>query len=281
MLEMNERETPKCSASSVARLYLESTHIENLLMSELSKRKTGESIEGVTILMHDSPMENKTFEIRRARLQKWMDDHHMTQVDVANRTGKTRSYVSLVLSAGKSFGEKTARHFEKSLYMPPLWLDGGDDVGLSAVTVWDRPEDLPEGVYALVPRVAIHLSAGNGIIAEEEGNLPPLAFRQDWLTRKNITSKSNLRTCAVRGDSMESYLQDGDTVLIDVGQKSIRDNDIYAIEHSGEIRIKRLSKTFNGGLIISSDNPRYKDEVLSPADSELLNIIGLMVWRGG
>lgn len=205
----------------------------------------------------------------------------MTQVDVAAKTGKTRSYVSLILSAGKSFGEKTARHFEKALYMPTLWLDGSDEPGLSAVTVWDKPEDLPVGVHALVPRVSIRLSAGNGIVAEEEGDLPPLAFRQDWLTKKSITSKNNLRTCEVSGDSMESYLQDGDTVLIDIGQKQIRDNSIYAIEHSGEIRIKRLSRTFNGGVIISSDNPRYKDEVLSPSDSEMLNIIGLMVWRGG
>lgn len=231
--------------------------------------------------MHDSRMENKTFERRRERLQKWMDDHGLTQVDVAARAGKTRSYVSLVLSAGKSFGEKTARHFEKSLFMPQMWLDGTEESGLSAVAVWDKPEDLPAGVYALVPRVAIHLSAGNGIVAEEERSLPPLAFRQDWLTRKNITSKNNLRICTVKGDSMESYLQDGDTVLIDTGQKTIRDNDVYAIEHSGEIRIKRLARTFNGGVVISSDNPRYKDENLSPADSEMLNVIGMMVWRGG
>lgn len=69
-------------------------------------------------------MENISFETRRTRLAKWMADRHLTQVDVATRSGKTRSYVSLLLSAGKSFGEKSARHIEKSLDMPTLWLDG-------------------------------------------------------------------------------------------------------------------------------------------------------------
>lgn len=54
-------------------------------------------------------MENKLFAVRRRQLQKWMDDRELTQVDVANRSGKTRSYISLILGAGKSFGEKTAR----------------------------------------------------------------------------------------------------------------------------------------------------------------------------
>ena len=51
-------------------------------------------------------MENKLFAVRRRQLQKWMDDRELTQVDVANRSGKTRS---LILGARKSFGEKTAR----------------------------------------------------------------------------------------------------------------------------------------------------------------------------
>lgn len=226
-------------------------------------------------------MENKVFENRRARLAKWMDDHKLNQVDVATRTGKTRSYVSLLLSAGKSFGEKTARHFEKALFMPELFLDAHEDARLAPIATWDKPEDLPAGVYAMVPRISIRLSAGNGIVSQEETELPPLAFRQDWLTRKNITSKKNLRICEVKGDSMESYLQDGDTVLIDVGQKSITDNDVYAIEHSGDIRIKRLSRTFNGGVRIRSDNPQYPEEVLSANDAEALNVVGRMVWRGG
>ena len=211
-----------------------------------------------------------------------MDDRELSQVDVATRSGKTRSYISLILSAGKSFGEKTARALEKSLFMPSGYLDDDNASSrLTSVIDWERVEELDSEVFAIVPRVAVSLSAGAGSVSQGEDELPPLAFRRDWLVKKNITSKNNLRTCTVVGQSMEPYLYDGDSVLIDTGQTAIMDRNVYAIEHSGELRIKRLSKTYNGGLVISSDNSIYKDEVLSPDDAQRLRVIGLCVWRAG
>lgn len=227
-------------------------------------------------------MENKLFAVRRRQLQKWMDDRELTQVDVANRSGKTRSYISLILGAGKSFGEKTARGLEKSLFMPAGYLDNeGISSRLTSVIDWERVEDLDREVFALVPRVAVSLSAGAGSVSQGEEELPPLAFRRDWLVKKNITSRSNLRTCTIEGDSMSPYLEDGDTVLLDMGQTSIKNSEVYAIEHSGDIRIKRLSKTFDGGVTIESDNHRYKPEQLTPEQASNLRILGRLVWRGG
>lgn len=281
-LETKEREYPKYAAKSRARPSEASSHSANLFMIELSKRVTVKSSERVTCLGHDDLMENNIFDVRRQRLAEWMLDRKLSQVDVANRTGKTKSYISLILSAGKSFGEKTARLIENKLFMPKLWLDGQtDEHGLSPIVEWNRVEDLPSDTFAIVPRVSIQLSAGGGVVAQEEEELLPLAFRKDWLIKKNISAKSNLRTCAVRGDSMSPYLEDEDTVLIDMGQNIIKDNNVYAIEHSGEVRIKRLAKTFNGGIVIRSDNRSYPDETLGPVDAQQLRVLGLCVWRAG
>jgi transcriptional regulator with XRE-family HTH domain len=105
-----------------------SSHCENLDIAALSQKVKLHAIEKETNIWDDSSMENKTFEMRRTRLSEWMSTRHLSQVDVATRTGKTRSYVSLVLSAGKSFGEKTARHFETCLHMPKKWLDGEQEM---------------------------------------------------------------------------------------------------------------------------------------------------------
>ena len=80
---------------------------------------------------------------------------------------------------------------------------------------------------------------------------------------------------------MEPYLEDGDVVLIDTGQKEVVDNAVYAIRYGDELRIKRLAKRFDGGLLIRSDNPRYAEEALNSSEAAMIDIIGKMLWRGG
>ena len=107
-----------CSASS---------HCENLDMASLSQKVKLNATKKETFFWDESLMENKTFKMRRSRLVQWMSLRHLSQTDVASRTGKTRSYVSQILKGGKSFGEKMARHIEDCLHMEPLWLDGEVD----------------------------------------------------------------------------------------------------------------------------------------------------------
>lgn len=118
-------------------------------------------------------------------------------------------------------------------------------------------------------------------MAEPMPDLPPLAFRQDWLRTKSISARSNLRIMSVSGDSMEDYLQDGDTVMIDMGQKSVTDGQVYAISYGNELRVKRLRKRFDGGLIIQSDNPHYAEETLTAKDASAVKVIGRVLWRAG
>lgn len=152
---------------------------------------------------------------------------------------------------------------------------------MKTVEVWDKPEDLPTGVFAIVSRVSVALSAGSGSFIEGEMDLPPLAFRDDWIRKKNVTSRSNLCICDVSGDSMYPYLEHGDAVLIDIGQQEVQDNEVYAIRYGDELRIKRLSKRFDGGLIIISDNKDYPTESISANEAQHITIIGRKLWRGG
>jgi len=219
--------------------------------------------------------------IRRANLLKHLAKSNISRSEFARKAGISRSYLSQVLSEGFRFGEKAARNLENSLRLPKGALDLEQDQGLSPVVVWDKPEDLPEGAFAILTRISIKLSAGDGVIMEEEMDSPPLAFRDDWIKKKGVTSKGNLRFCDVVGDSMEGLLHEGDIVMIDMGQTSIVDNNVYAIRYSNELRIKRLSKRFDGGLLISSDNKRYADETLTALEAENITVLGRMLWRGG
>lgn len=219
-------------------------------------------------------------ELRRLNLLNWMVKHDVSRTDLATKLGVGRAYISLLFKPERFFGEKSARSIEKKLYIPKGSLDFDQD-NPGAVDEWSIPADLPEGVYAMVPRVSVKLSAGKGVVGHHEHNLPPLAFRKDWLSKKLVTGRNNLRILEVQGDSMEEYLYDKDIVLIDLGQNQIRDNEVYAIRYGDELRIKRLSKRFDGGLIIRSDNTRYPEEAIGLDDLGSIQIIGRCLWRGG
>lgn len=202
----------------------------------------------------------------------------MSLADLARRIGSGRAYASLLFREDRHFGEKAARSIESSLHMPEGYLDSSDQQPAS-VAAWDKPGDLDADVFALVPRVEVSLSAGNGALVDHEQPLPPLAFRRDWLQRKGVTSRANLRICNVKGRSMEPALMDGDVVLIDLGQTAIQDGEIYAVRYGDEIKIKRLFKTLDGGIKLHSDNPEFPAEVLKPSHS--FGVIGAKIWRGG
>lgn len=224
---------------------------------------------------------NEIAETRRARLLSWMEKNKVSRTDLATKLDVGRAYVSLLFKPDRFFGEKAARSMEEKLYMPKGYLDG-EEGGMQTVDAWESPGDLPDGVYALVPRVSIKLSAGSGVMATEEQDLPPLAFRKDWLAKKNVSSRKNLRIAEVEGDSMEDYLAAGDIVLLDMGQQTVVDSEVYAIRYGDELRIKRLSKRFDGGLIIRSDNAAYREEALSPSELKgNVQVLGRLIWRGG
>ena len=224
--------------------------------------------------------ENTVAATRRINLVAWMEKNGLSKSDLAGRLGVGRAYVSLLFNPERFFGEKAARSMELKLNMPTGYLDSDQSKPL-AVEEWSTPADLPADVFALVPRVAVALAAGNGTLVDIEQDLPPLAFRRDWLQRQLVTARSNLRTMEVRGDSMEPYLRDGDTVLLDMGQHEIKDSEVYAIAYGSDLRVKRLSHRFDGGLVIRSDNSKYADEVLTASEAEHVRMLGRVLWRGG
>lgn len=226
-------------------------------------------------------MHDPIHELRRKNLLAQIEKSKLLKSEFARKVDVSRSYLSQLLTEGFRFGEKAARAMEQKLRLPDGVLDREEGSPLAPVEVWERPEDLPEGVFAIVPRIAVSLSAGAGAASGEEMDLPPLAFREDWLRRKNVTSRKNLRVAEVKGDSMEDYLFDGDIVLIDTGQIDVVDREVYAILYGEELRIKRLSRRFDKGLIITSDNKRYPEESLTANEASHITILGRMLWRGG
>lgn len=146
------------------------------------------------------------------------------------------------------------------------------------VIAWEAPEDLPDEQFVIVPRIEVSFAAGTGAMVIEEvhqdqGN----AYRMEWIRRKGLNPRK-LSDFIVRGDSMEPTLPHTAKVTLDLSNTSIQDGKIYGIRYGDELRIKRLFRRFDGGLIIRSDNPsKYPEESLDPEQLEHIAVIGRYV----
>ncbi len=161
--------------------------------------------------------------------------------------------------------------------------DEAPKVAARPILTWEHPDELPPGEFAMIRRLSIKLSAGNGhehVQALPDETLQPQAFRADWI-RKMGLKPGKLASLQADGDSMEDRIQGGDALVVDLAQTDIIDGKVYALYYDGGERVKRLYRLPGGGLRIQSDNGKYAP-IDIPADArEHIHIIGRVVHVAG
>ena len=220
---------------------------------------------------------NAITKVRRENLKKWFSDKTVPEKD--------RSFVSQLIS-GKtpSFGEKAARRLENENNMPPFYLDTPQSTEsitsnvkeVGAFDLWDRNTPLNSDEYAVPFYQDVRLAAGNGFADDiEDYNNFKLRFSKATLRKQGVQYENAV--CVIAdGNSMEPVIPDGTTVGIDLGNKTIRDGKIYAINHGGLLRIKLLYNMPNEQVKIRSYNSEeHPDEI---ADLQDISVIGKVFW---
>jgi phage repressor protein C with HTH and peptisase S24 domain len=154
--------------------------------------------------------------------------------------------------------------------------------GMEPILAWEHPDDLPEGEFVMIPRLDVHLSAGNGREQVEIDLVKdnPQAFRSEWIRLMRL-KPGKLAAMRASGESMEPTIHDSDSLLIDTSQTDVVDGKVYALWYDGGERVKRLFRLPGGGLRIKSDNPQFDTIEVPGADLENVRIIGRVVHRSG
>lgn len=111
---------------------------------------------------------------------------------------------------------------------------------------------------------------------QDPRQLRALAFCRRWLAINGLEA-AQLAALQVRGNSMEPTISNGDTLLVDLGQRDIVDGDIYVIDDAQATLIRRVQLQIAGKLRLICDNPSYPTTEL-PAGS--VTVVGRVVWRG-
>lgn len=139
--------------------------------------------------------------------------------------------------------------------------------------------------YIQVGESSVKFSAGNGHkpVFDDLLDLVPATYRLDWFKKEGI-KPHNARRFKVHGDSMTPFLYDGDTVLVNLAENEVKNGKVYAMRYGDELRIKRIYKKLDGGLILHSDNPEFlpRDEEIPAASvQQHITIIGRVRDKSG
>jgi phage repressor protein C with HTH and peptisase S24 domain len=215
----------------------------------------------------------KPADIRRQNLKTWF----------ANRSIPTaeKSYISQLMSATASFGEKAARRLEQTYEMGAGYLDRSPEenaktIGLSIAT--DEMQNTGEIQYWNVRG-----SCGGGFLNFEQMPKGHLIKESTFFSKYGLKPENAFAIYA-DGDSMAEFIIDGDIVIFDKSKTTPISGQIFAIEHPDGLRIKVLRRSIDGSWTLESKNAdkrRYPDEVIQPGHAELLKIHGQFVYRQG
>ncbi len=107
-----------------------------------------------------------------------------------------------------------------------------------------------------IPRFSVDASAGGGALVDKETQTGFYAFNRRWLDRRQLDPGS-LAVIAVRGDSMEPKLSDGDLILVDRAQRQIADGIAYVLRIDTDLLVKNVQRVRPGVIALLSANALY------------------------
>ncbi len=214
----------------------------------------------------------------------------------ASRLEKARGNMTIAFLARQAgINDRSLRTYIKGESIPNLenlvkladtlkvniqWLSTGDGPMRNEEEVFQEISNriIIDSKEVRIPHYDIKVSAGHGNYIDEENIIGYIPFAKSWFSRFRIPTNKAVAFNAT-GDSMEPTIQDNALILVDTSEYKPRDGCIYVISTGGDLRVKRLQRQTKGLLIIS-DNPVYKEEMIENNELDHLTIIGRVVWTG-
>ncbi|MEY1661563.1 LexA family transcriptional regulator [Isoalcanivorax beigongshangi] len=150
---------------------------------------------------------------------------------------------------------------------------------VGALDPWDDTTPLHDDDVELPLLKTVCLAAGAGLEPGSE-DFDGMKLRFSKSTLRKVGVQPECAVCVmVMGNSMEPMLPDGATVGVNTADKAIKDGDIYAINHNGELRVKQLYRLKQEGLRLRSINrDEWEDEDLGAEEAAAVIVIGRVFW---
>jgi phage repressor protein C with HTH and peptisase S24 domain len=207
----------------------------------------------------------------RARLLALATERGVSLASLSRLIGKNASYLQQFLRKG------SPRKLEETdrAVLARFFGVAETELGGAQEKYREQPHS-GRGAWIDVPRLPLFASAGPGAAAGDEDAIGSFRFSARWLRDQGL-QPGRLSAIAVRGDSMEPTLRDGDEILVDQTPQAWRDG-IHVVRLDGALVVKHLDTSRPGHLRLLSDNPIYHPIDCAGHDVEVL---GRVVWKSG
>ena len=159
-----------------------------------------------------------------------------------------------------------------------------DRPGLTSNIPAVAPFEARNSEFVYIEMLAFSASCGggtqtegsNGELVENQG-VKLLAVSQQWFT-DNVSrfGPTGFKVATISGDSMSPTLTNGDAAIVDTRDKTFKRDGIYCFELDGDLYIKRI-QLIPGGVIVISDNDKYRDYELRGQEFETVLVHGRVV----
>lgn len=178
---------------------------------------------------------------------------------LAFRLGKTPQQIGGMINGQKSFGDKVARDIETQLGLSRYSLDQEvlSPTGHLVHTVTHTTSSHPECLSI----TALELRKDYALINPPKlGKIRLMQFEGDWLYEQSVATSDphSLKLLSATGDNMEPLIAQGSAVIVDISQRALNTNGIFALSYSGSIFIHRVQIQPGGKYILLSDNHNYQ-----------------------
>lgn len=191
---------------------------------------------------------------------------------VVELLGRESNHISQLLGK-KTMGGNLAREFEAR---------AGEPHGSWDLPLGDVPQTAHDPSKVYVRRVVgLRISAGTGeVIHDFEEVDNRRAFDREWMRDEGLDA-AHCKLIDVKGDSMSPTLEDGETILVNTGDRTKVNNKVYALIGEDGIRVKRLLQRADRQWEIHSDNPMKHLYPTEPFIDGKVAIWGRVRWHAG
>jgi phage repressor protein C with HTH and peptisase S24 domain len=219
-------------------------------------------------------MVNKPETDPRSRLLQLAQDRGVSLSGLSEMIGRNSSYLQQFIRKGspRRLEERDRRTLAQFFAVPESELGASQAISYAPAPAKPFRSDWVE-----VPRLAIGAAAGAGRVAGDEAPIDTFQFPRRWLREQGLGGGDQLSSIRVTGDSMFPLLNDGDEILVDLAQRSLRDG-VHVVRLGDALLVKRVARAGQGRATLISEN-----QVYPPVEVALdeLEIVGRVVWKSG